>query len=102
MDQSLYKKLAGAALLALGSGGTAAQPVGGNLAAQSRAAVRISVSVRPRISLSVQESAAASSGELGYTLVEVADTAPAIDLDSQVSNRTPRAPAPRLLLVVPD
>lgn len=101
MHSSLHKKLAGAALLALGSGGATAQPVGGNLAAQSRAAVRISVSVRPRVILSTQENAAASSSELGYTLVEVADAAPAIDRNSGASNPIPGGSTPRLLLVVP-
>ena len=101
MHPSLHQKIAGAALLALGSGGTTAQPVGGNLAAQSRAAVRISVSVRPRVSMSAQENAAATSGGLGYTLVEVADAAQAIDRNSGVSNRIPGASTSRLLLVVP-
>ena len=100
MRPSLYN-IAGVALLALGSGETPAQPVGG-IAAQSRADVRISVSVRPRLNLSAPESAAAATpGELGYTLIEVADAAPALDRDSGVSDRVPRASTARVLLIVP-
>ena len=100
MRLSSYNFVAAAALLASGSAATAAPRGRGAIGEQSRADVRISLSVRPRLSLSTLESSGtARSGRPRYALVEVTDEARRVDDVGHAPHATPPA---RLLLVVPD